>query len=200
MPTPSAPPPGRATAELVELLTPRLRLDALISGDAAALFAYRGDPEVARYQGWQPASLDEAAEWIEALATEPAPGHWWQRAIRLRDSGELIGDLGLGMPAEDKGGVELGITIAPAHQGQGYAGEALRAALDWAFARGANRATASVDPRNTASVALLCSLGMRQEAHFRESYWLRGEWADDLVFALLAREWRNGAGLAPRTR
>ena len=184
----------------MELLTPRLRLDALTSGDAAALYAYRGDPEVARYQGWQPVSPDEAAEWIEALAAEPAPGHWWQRAIRLRDSGELIGDLGLGLAADEKGGVELGITIAPSHQGRGYAAEALRAALDWAFARGANRATASVDPRNTASVALLCSLGMRQEAHFRESYWLRGEWADDLVFALLAREWRTGADPAARTR
>ena len=184
----------------MELLTPRLKLDALTPADAAALFAYRGDAEVARYQGWQPASLDEAAEWIEALAAEPAPGHWWQRAIRLRDGGELIGDLGLGLPADEKAGVELGITIAPARQGRGYAGEALRAALDWAFARGVNRATASVDPRNTASVALLCSLGMRQEAHFRESYWLRGEWADDLVFALLAREWRNGADPRGHTR
>jgi len=189
----------------VELLTPRLRLDALTSGDAAALFAYRGDPEVARYQGWQPASLEEAAEWIEALAAEPMPGHWWQRAVRLRESGTLIGDLGLCLPGLDRSGdangdVELGITIAPAFQGRGYASEAVRAALDWAFARGVNRAVASVDPRNTASVALLCSLGMRQEAHFRESYWLRGEWADDLVFALLAREWRAGADPAGRTR
>ena len=189
----------------MELLTPRLRLDALGSGDAAALFAYRGDPDVARYQGWQPASLDEAAAWIDALAAEPMPGQWWQRAIRPRDSGELIGDLGLSLPGldesgDERGSVELGITIAPARQGQGYAGEALRAALDWAFARGAHRVTASVDPRNTASVALLRSLGMRQEAHLRESCWLRGEWADDLVFALLAREWRGGADPAPRTR
>jgi RimJ/RimL family protein N-acetyltransferase len=177
----------------VELLTPRLRLDALCAGDADALFAYRGDPDVARYQGWRPASRDEAADWIESLTSVPEPGRWWQRAIRLREGGELIGDLGLCLPSNEKGSVEFGITIAPARQGQGYAGEAVRAALGWAFARGANRAVASVDPRNTACVALLCSLGMRQEAHFRESYWLRGEWADDLVFALLAREWDPAA-------
>lgn len=177
----------------MELLTPRLRLDALHAGDADVLFAYRGDPDVARYQGWRPASCDEAAEWIDALVAEPEPGQWWQRAIRLRESGELIGDLGLGLPADGKGSVEFGITLAPAHQGRGYAGEAVRAALSWAFARGAHRAVASVDPRNTACVALLCSLGMRQEAHFRESYWLRGEWADDLIFALLAKEWDPAA-------
>jgi RimJ/RimL family protein N-acetyltransferase len=31
---------------------------------------------------------------------------------------------------------------------------------------------------------------MRQEAHFRESLRLRGEWVDDVVFAMLAREWK----------
>ena len=192
MPTPSAPLPRRGAPD-VEWLTPRLRLDALHAADTDALFAYRGDPDVARYQGWQPASREEAADWIEALVAEPVPGQWWQRAIRLRESGELIGDLGLSLPADETGSVEFGVTIAPAQQGRGYAGEAVRAALGWAFALGANRAVASVDPRNTACVALLCSLSMRQEAHFRESYWLRGEWADDLVFALLAREWDPAA-------
>jgi RimJ/RimL family protein N-acetyltransferase len=50
---------------------------------------------------------------------------------------------------------------------------------------------ASVDPRNAACVALLQALGMRQEAHFRESLWLHGEWVDDAVFALLAWEWSS---------
>lgn len=35
---------------------------------------------------------------------------------------------------------------------------------------------------------------MRQEAHLRESLWLHGEWVDDAVFAILAREW-PAAGL-----
>jgi RimJ/RimL family protein N-acetyltransferase len=47
----------------------------------------------------------------------------------------------------------------------------------------------SVDPRNRASIALLARVGMRQEAHFRKSLWLRGEWVDDLVFAILESEW-----------
>jgi RimJ/RimL family protein N-acetyltransferase len=43
-------------------------------------------------------------------------------------------------------------------------------------------------------MALLKAVGMHQEAHFRESLLFRGEWVDDVVFALLAREWRNMAG------
>jgi RimJ/RimL family protein N-acetyltransferase len=49
-------------------------------------------------------------------------------------------------------------------------------------------------------MALLQAVGMRQEAHFRESLWFHGEWADDVVFAMLAGEWleirAKGAGIA----
>jgi len=40
-------------------------------------------------------------------------------------------------------------------------------------------------------MALMRSLGLRQDAHFRESLRFRGEWVDDVVFAMLAREWRE---------
>jgi RimJ/RimL family protein N-acetyltransferase len=50
---------------------------------------------------------------------------------------------------------------------------------------------ASVDPRNQPSVALLEKVGMRQEAHFRQSLFWRGEWVDDIVFAMLRSEWQG---------
>lgn len=174
----------------VEIVTARLRLDALQREDADALFAYRGDPVVSRYQGWKPASATEAGRFIEAqLGVVPdTPDTWWQRAIRLRDSGELIGDLGLHFMDTDA--VELGITLAPAHQRQGYAREALEVMLDFVFGGlHKHRVVASVDPRNAACVKLLEELGMRREAHFRQSVRCGDEWADDLVFALLEREW-----------
>ncbi|MDE3211404.1 MAG: GNAT family N-acetyltransferase [Pseudomonadota bacterium] len=176
----------------MDLRTPRLCLDALRAEDAEALFGYRADPAVSRYQGWRPASLAEVCDFIERQAHAPpeAPGRWVQRAIRRRDGGALIGDLGLHLPADADGAVEFGITIAPAWQGRGYAGEALREVFGQLFGPlGHRRVLASVDPRNAASMALLRSLGMRQEAHHRESLRLHGEWVDDVVFALLAREW-----------
>lgn len=180
--------------------TTRLRLDSLRPADATALFAYRADPEVARFQGWRPASVAEAGDFIarQRAASLDTPGGWWQRAIRLREGGQLIGDLGLQVPPDAHGSGEVGITIAPAFQAMGYAGEALRAAFTLVFdSLGWHRMQASVDPRNTASMAMLRSLGMRQEAHFLESLWLHGEWVDDVVFALLAREWQERhAGMA----
>lgn len=173
----------------MELATARLQLDALRQADAKALFAYRADPAVARYQGWCPADVAAAREFIAGQAREPAHG-WFQRAIRLRDDGRLVGDLGVNLPEDAEGSVEFGISIAPAEQGRGYAGEAVRALFEQVFgAWGRHRVQASADPRNLACVALLRALGMRQEAHHRESLWLRGEWVDDVIFALLAREW-----------
>ncbi|MCW8808829.1 MAG: GNAT family N-acetyltransferase [Rhodanobacter sp.] len=178
----------------MQIDTPRLRLDALHADDAAALFAYRADPDVARFQGWRPASVAEAGDFIarQRGASLDTPDGWWQRAIRLREGGQLIGDLGLHVPSDAHGSGEVGITIAPAFQTRGYAGEALRAAFELVFDRlGWHRIHASVDPRNVASMAMLRSLEMRQEAHFHESLWLHGEWVDDVVFALLAREWQG---------
>jgi RimJ/RimL family protein N-acetyltransferase len=174
----------------VDVATARLRFDALRREDAAALFAYRADPAVSRYQGWRPGSVEEALRFIErqqAVAFD-TPGSWFQFALRLGGSGELAGDLGLHFVDADT--VEFGVTLAPAQQGRGLAAEALHAVLALVFGElGRHRAFASVDPRNLACVRLLERLGMRKEAHFRES-WRDGEaWADDAVYAMLASEW-----------
>lgn len=177
--------------------TPRLRMDPLRAEDADALFGIRGDPDVARYQGWQPADVDEAAAFISAQAERPfgAPDGWNQLAVRLREDGTLIGDVGLHFPPTREDPFEFGISLAPAHQGRGYAREALTAVIDHAFgAWGYRRVVGSVDPRNTASMALCRALGMRQEAHHVESLLFRGDWVDDVVFALLAREWPSRSG------
>lgn len=171
--------------------TPRLILDRLRAADAAALYAYRADPAVARYQGWIPADEAEAAAFIAAQAQQPfdAPG-WQQRAIRRRDDGQLLGDCGLRLPESADEAAEFGVSLHPAQQHRGYAREAAAAVIEHALrTRGCRRIVASVDPRNAASVALCRALGMRQEAHHVESFCLRGEWVDDVIFALLAREW-----------
>jgi RimJ/RimL family protein N-acetyltransferase len=174
----------------MELVTARLRIDALRPADAQALFACRADPRVALYQGWCPADLAAAGEFIAAQPASPAHG-WFQRAIRLREDGALVGDLGVCLPEDPRDPVEFGVSLAPARQGLGYASEAVRALLAFVFGElGRHRVHASVDPRNLASMAMLRALGMRQEAHHRESLWFKGEWVDDVIFAMLDHEWR----------
>ena len=178
----------------MERVTARLQIDALRPADAEALFACRADPAVARYQGWCPTDLAAARDFIDAQPPQPSTG-WFQRAIRLRGDGVLIGDLGVCLPEDPRDSVEFGVSIASAYQGHGYASEAVRAVFAFVFGQLAgHRIHASLDPRNLASMALLRALGMRQEAHHRESLWLKGEWVDDVIFALLDHEWRGQSG------
>ncbi len=178
-------------------------LRPLRSDDAAAMFAYRSDPAVARYQSWEPQTVAELRAFIEDLArVEPfSPGTWHQLAIASASTGELLGDCGVHVPAAEPRSAEFGITLASAAQGRGLAGEALRALLAILFDRlGKHRVFCSVDPRNLRSVALVARTGFRQEAHHRSSLWFKGDWADDLVFAMLRSEWnarRSDPGLSP---
>jgi RimJ/RimL family protein N-acetyltransferase len=178
-----------------EIVTRRLTLAPLATGDAVALFAYRSLPEVTRFQTWQPSSLEDALRFVEACnaVAFDTPGTWSQLGIRLRESGQLVGDLGVHF-LEDGAQVEIGFSLAPASQGRGLATEAVRGVLDHLLVRlHKHRVIASVDPRNEASLRLLRRVGMRQEAHFRESLQFGGEWVDDVVFAVLASEWRRPA-------
>ena len=172
-----------------------LVLTPLRAEDAATMFAYRSQPEICRYQSFEPSNLADVEAFIGRvqLAVWNSPGTWYQLGIRTQSTGTLVGDLGIHFLDPDALQVEIGVTIATGHQRNGYASEAFTAALNELLGpMGKHRARASVDPRNAASMALLKRVGMRQEAHFRRSLWFKGEWVDDVIFALLAAEWGGG--------
>jgi len=54
-----------------------------------------------------------------------------------------------------------------------------------------HRIVTSIDPLNINSIKLVERLGFRKEAHFIESIYSNGKWVDDVVFALLSREWEK---------
>jgi RimJ/RimL family protein N-acetyltransferase len=184
-----------ATDAFPSLRTPRLCLRRFRDSDAAPFARYRSAPEVARYQGWTaPYSVDDARKFVTAMATaEPGvPGEWFQIAVALAGDSSLVGDCAFAPLAHEPRTVEIGFTIAPDHQGQGYATEAVLALLRYLLGTlEKHRVTASCDPRNVPSRKVLEAVGMRQEGHLIESTWSKGEWTDDLVFALLRREWRT---------
>ena len=77
----------------------------------------------------------------------------------------------------------------PTVWGQGYVTEAAQALLTFAFEQlSLHRIFVDIDPRNTASLRVAEKLGMRREAHFVENAWVKGEWTDAIIMAILARE------------
>ena len=186
--------PRAATPADVFLATPRLVLRRFRAGDADSFAAYRADPEVARYQGWDTCSRADAVSFIDAqLARAPfEPGRWTQVAVELADEGTLIGDCALRMEGAAARQAELGFTFARGYQGQGYATEAVSHLLDYAFERLAlHRIFAVADARNLRALALAERVGMRREGEFRDAEWFKGEWTTTVLYALLESERRQ---------
>jgi RimJ/RimL family protein N-acetyltransferase len=175
----------------------RLLLRPLAAADVGALLAYRSLPEVCRYVPFEPMGREDVMarlreQWsCHALAQE---GDALILGAELADTGQLIGDVMLRwISAEHRCG-EIGYVFSPAFAGRGFAGEAAHAVLHLAFDDlGLHRVMARLDARNTASARLAARLGMRQEAHLVENEWFKGEWTDELDFALLGREWPSRA-------
>ena len=181
---------ARGDVAFTGLRTERLVVRRFRPDDAAAFAAYRSDPEVARYQGWDaPFPLEAAERFVaEMAAAHPdTPGEWYQLAVDV--AGRLVGDVAVHVDSGDPRLARIGFTLAPDAQGQGYATEAVTAVLGYLFGRGKHRVSADLDARNARSAALLRRVGMRQEAHHVASAWWKGEWTDEDVYAVLAEEW-----------
>lgn len=177
----------------MNLETERLIIRPLRAEDLHDLYAYRSDPEVCRYQGYAPATLDESRGFIEwACGNEYGTAHKWsQHGIELRSEERLIGDIGL-KPEFDTRIVEFGISLNREFHGQGLAAEALSAVFDHLFKeKKAHRITALMDVENAAMIVLAERLGFRWEGHYKQSFYDQGEWRDELLYALLSSEWRR---------
>ncbi|HVE19799.1 MAG TPA: GNAT family N-acetyltransferase [Ilumatobacteraceae bacterium] len=171
---------------VLPLQTERLAMRVMRMNDAPALAAYRDVPEIARYQSWPlPFTIDDATQMLQDQADldDLPPSGWVQVAIE--HLGDVIGDLAVNLMA-DGCVAEIGFTLAPAQHGKGYASEAAGAMIDALFAQTkVHRIAASIDPANVASMRVLEHLGFRYEGTARRAELVRGEWVDDMRFALL---------------
>ncbi len=174
--------------------TPRLILRSFEESDIKGFSAYRSDPEVARYQGWEtPFSIAQAAFFIDHMlnANPGEPGQWYQLAIALKENTTLIGDCAFQRLFVDHNQAEIGFTLARVYQGQGYAAEAVTRLLAYLFDDlHMHRVIANCDPANQPSFKLMERLGMRHEGRFVESLWFHETYVSEDWFAILEREWQ----------
>lgn len=95
--------------------------------------------------------------------------------------------------AAGRGQGEVGWTLAPGARGKGYGTEAAQAVLRLGFEElGMHRIEARLDELNSASASLCGRLGMRLEARHIDKWHYKGQWATELIYSILADEWRIG--------
>lgn len=173
------------------LKTERLVLRPFEEADAEGLHAYLGDEEVVRYEPYGAMTMEECR--LEAARRASDEAFW---AVCLAD-GTLIGNLYLS-GADEFGTREIGYVFARACWHKGYATEAARRLMAYAFERLATRRIIALcDTRNAASFALMERLGMRREGEFKKNVGFKTDahgntiWTDSYQYAILKDEFEN---------
>ena len=188
-----------ATDGVPVLEMPRLRLRPYRADDAQAMFALYSDPRVMRYWSFPPwVELAQARAYLDHARAGMDSGEIFPWAIADGPSDQLIGALTLFSLHVEQRRAEIGYSLSPESQGRGLAEEALRGALQFAFAQlGLRRMEADIDPRNIASCRLVERLGFQREGLLRKRWRVNGEDCDTALYGLLADEF--GAPATPVT-
>lgn len=178
--------------EILNIQTTRLKIRHLELSDLSDFHNYRSNPEIAKYQGFDVMTIEQAKEFIKNNSTKyfGKAGEWVQYGIENIETKQLIGDCAIKLDQYDKRIAEIGITISHLEQKKGFAKETLLGILTFLFdTKKIHRVFEIVDSENIASINLLKSTGFKQEGHFIENIFFNGKWGSEFQYAMLKREW-----------
>lgn len=159
---------GKCKACHLPLATERLLLRQWRQEDKAPFAALNADPAVMEHF---PATLnrDESDAFADRVAALIAKQGWGLWAVERKVDGAFIGFVGLHYPEKLPFSpcIEVGWRLAREFWGHGYATEAARACLDFAFAVLQEESVVSFTAvSNARSQAVMRRLGMEQESFF----------------------------------
>ena len=181
------------------LHTARLRLRPFSEADADALFALHSNAHVLRYWDSPPwTDRGRAGRFLTTCRQIEEEGSGARLAMDRVSDRAFVGWCGLTRWNPDYRSASMGYCLAAAAWGHGYATEAARAVLQWAYETlDLNRVQAETDTRNVASAHVLEKLGFVREGTLREDCIVNGEVSDSWVFGLIRREWRPSSEPVP---
>jgi RimJ/RimL family protein N-acetyltransferase len=177
----------------MKLETNRLVIRPLTLNDKKEFFEYRRDKEINKYQGWIPETMKDVEVFIGKISEQiNLPETWFQFIILEKETQKIVGDLGIHFIDSENKQVEIGCTLNKNFQNNGFATESLKRLIDYLFDElSKHRIITSIDPDNKNSIRLVERIGFRKEAHFVESLFINGKWVDDLIYALIEKDWEK---------
>ncbi|NDL58288.1 GNAT family N-acetyltransferase [Phytoactinopolyspora mesophila] len=175
------------------IVTKRLVLRPFTARDEEDMLEFESREDVARYLFNEPRTREDNARELAARQTKTAlrkQGDTLIPAIEL--DGKVIGYTVLSWLSEQNRQGEFGYVLHPDFGGQGYATEAGIEMLRLGFEEmRLYRIIGRCDARNTGSARVMERIGMRKEAHFVGNEIFKGEWGEELVYAMLESEWKQ---------
>jgi ribosomal-protein-alanine N-acetyltransferase len=172
----------------------RLLLREMSGDDAPTLFEYFRDPEYTRYVSFEVHSSPEQTKdfitWMADLYQRQDSIRW---GIQLKETGGLIGTIGLHFLRRDIRCMEVGYHIGRSYWRRGFATEALRTVVDFGFRdMNLNRIEATHHAGNEASGRVMQKVGFRYEGIWRQRAYKHGSLVDTVWYSLLREEYLLG--------
>ncbi|MDH5886640.1 GNAT family N-acetyltransferase [Vibrio splendidus] len=177
---------------MFKLETDRLILRDMSLEDECAFVAISQDAKYQRFydeSDCEPNKYRELTQLFVEQASE-VPRQSYQLAVENKDSGKFIGTVCLRLEGDKQ--ASMGCAFSREIQGQGLSIEASEALADFGFSElGIHRIYAETISKNLAAIKLCKSLGMKQEACFKDHRFFKGQWWDTVVLAVLRSDWKK---------
>lgn len=179
-------------ARMKGIRTERLYIRRLTMRDAADMYEYSRDPQVARYVLWDAhRSINESRAYIRYMLRKYRLGEPVSWGIEHLETGRMIGTIGFMWYQRENNSAEIGYSLSRAYWNQGLMTEALNAVLDFSFREmRLHRVEAQHELDNPASGQVMRKAGMRYEGTLRGRLFNKGRYVDVALYAVL-REDRN---------
>lgn len=177
------------------LETERLTVRPLQANDYIDTYEYMSVPETYHFERGNPETLEEGKKFCHEWAAKDPPNFW---VAVLKTESKVIGHVSFfihGHP--DFKTWELGYIFNPKYQNKGYATEATKAVMKYAFTKlGAHRLVANCSPENIPSWKIMEKCGMRREGTQKKNFLIRNDkngnpiWYDSYSYAILDEEFK----------
>lgn len=179
-------------ARFPRLETDRLKLRQISRFDAEAVFEFRKDYQVTKYNfGDAYTHINQAQKLIKNIQTEYDERKTIRWGITLKPDNHVIGMVGYNYWDQTDHRASIGFDLRQDQWRKGIMSEAVKAVIQFGFhTMGLNRIEADASIYNVGSIMLLKKVGFMQEGIQREQYYEDGNYHDLVLFALLKREWR----------
>ncbi|WOT40651.1 GNAT family N-acetyltransferase [Streptomyces coeruleorubidus] len=181
----------QAPARPVRLVSDQVVLREFTLDDVADVLAIIGNDTVTTWLSFDSRDRAQAVTMIEGTIkrAQQEPRSEFYLGVTKHDDNRVIGFARMGLSGVQAG--KLGYAIAAQEWGRGYATDAARTLVTYAFKElGLHRVTAAIGPDNSASIAVVQQLGFTREGVLRDHVFANGSWRDSILYSVLEHEWQ----------
>ena len=169
-------------SSLPTLRTKRLTLRPVRMSDAADLYEYSKDPEVARHVLWDAhTSIHQTRSYLRFLIRQYRAGQPSTFVIVWNENRKAIGTIGFMWVQQENRSAEVGYSLSRAYWNRGFDSLSL------------NRIEAQHESDNPASGRVMEKAGMIHEGRLRQRVYNQGRYADVELYAILRQDLRFSA-------